>query len=205
MTALATGLELQDIIDKSSDRYKKKANDLQEILSNYFKGAVFLCPAITLDKPHWLVLLILEYLVVPVIPKSEIPPFITRPPLDLAFIFNEPFIPYSKKDNYKSDPPGMTYDPITRFGTGFSILRLTEFVQRRITEIKFPFLIFHDPLDQVCRFAGSKELFEKSSTPSNKKQLIQVPGGLHGLIPNKTGWVLNQSIQWLRDNILSNP
>ncbi len=85
-----------------------------------------------------------------------------------------------------------------------SILDLTEAFQRDIKDVKFPFLLFHDPNDVVCRIEGSKKLLSESSTTSADKQLILVENGLHALIPNKTSEIFLQIIAWIDHRLLQN-
>ena len=96
----------------------------------------------------------------------------------------------------------MTYSQLMRFGTGLSIIKLTEFIQNNLTNITFPFVVFHDPNDEVCKFTGTQDLISLSTTTTKLKKLIEIPNGLHALIPNKSGFVIVETILWLKENII---
>lgn len=88
-----------------------------------------------------------------------------------------------------------------------------------VSSIRTPFLVIHDPTDEVkpipypplffllitgshtmtvkvCSIAGSVALVARSSTHEADKKMIEVPGYLHGLIANHPTEVLTFVHDW---------
>jgi hypothetical protein len=72
-------------------------------------------------------------------------------------------------------------------------------------------LIIHDPGDAVTSFAGSRDMFNLSSTPLDQKELIEVcdslfgldsslqtPGFLHGTLSNHPDEVCEMVWGWIQ-------
>lgn len=78
------------------------------------------------------------------------------------------------------------------------MIEMTKHVQDSMKDVKFPFILFHDPEDKVCRVDGSVTLMAQSATPEEDKKFVSVTNGLHALIPNKTGLIVPLAIDWCR-------
>ena len=61
-----------------------------------------------------------------------------------------------------------------RWGTAMMFVDFASAIQKTMSEVVHPFLILHDPEDQVCDILGSRMLVERSQTLSEHKQLIEV-------------------------------
>ena len=90
--------------------------------------------------------------------------------------------------------------PLVRFRTGQTVVQLTRLVQGGLGEVRFPFLVLHDPEDQVCRVDGTERLIAESATPAAQKRYVQMHGALHALLPNRAGDVLSHMIEWVESS-----
>lgn len=200
VTALATSIELQDIqMNSCAHKYDHISTSIstkdQQRIASLFLGGLYLCPAISLVLPNCLIIALMKYFVVPCFPRAPTPKI--GPDLDPALVFYPEFLEFAAKDNIASDPPGMTHAPLIRFRTGLSVLSMTEYVQHRIQEINFPFIVFHDPEDKICTIEGTQRLMNESLTSVENKEFVSIANGLHGLIPNCTELVLTQMLRWM--------
>ena len=82
-----------------------------------------------------------------------------------------------------------------RFATGVGLLDFCIDMQKRSQLAAFPFVIVHDPKDQVVEYGPSKVLADKA--PSRDKQLINMEGGLHDLIANETEVLKSKFAAWM--------
>ena len=74
-----------------------------------------------------------------------------------------------------------------------------------ISKISFPFIVFHDPTEQIVLVQGSKRLFEMSLTAEVNKSIVLVEGGLHDLLSNNFTLVTAKSIEWIQDQMTMTP
>jgi dipeptidyl aminopeptidase/acylaminoacyl peptidase len=65
--------------------------------------------------------------------------------------------------------------------------------------MKTPFLILHDPHEEVVSIEGSRRLFAQAKTPVTNKKLVELPGYLHGLLCNHPKEVLSTVTEWMLD------
>jgi alpha-beta hydrolase superfamily lysophospholipase len=198
VTSLAVGLELQRMRQQRSGMHYAHLlppHELQHVLS-LFEGVIPLCPAIAIKLPHPLVQTVMEYLVVPCCPLTPVPPWLGQPDLDRRLVFkHDHFLEYAEKDSASNG--GMTHAPLVRFRTGHSLILLTRHVQACLRDIQFPFLVFHDPQDKICLVEGTERLMREASTTPEHKRYVPVEEGLHGLLPNKTHFVVSEMIAWI--------
>ena len=82
-----------------------------------------------------------------------------------------------------------------RWATAASFARVAAHLPEAMQGLRAPLLVMHDPLDQVCDFAGSRELINAS--PSADKTLLKVPEGLHTLLLNEGPFIVDTAARWL--------
>lgn len=197
VTSLAVGLALQRLQQGQGVMNYSHILPTQEMATvlSLFEGVIAMCPAIAVDLPHPMVQTIMEYLVVPCCPLTPVPSWLGQPDLDRRLVFHDHFLGYAEKDSASNG--GMTHAPLIRFRTGHSVIMLTRHVQDSMREVQFPFLVFHDPEDQICRYAGTERLMREASTLTDHKRCVRVQHGLHGLLPNKTHFIVTEMIAWI--------
>lgn len=106
-------------------------------------------------------------------PGAIMPTWMT-PVADLSLTFRDPeTLAYTKLDAW-GNPGGLGWGRGMRYGTALMFVKFSPVIQRTMSEVKFPFLIVHDPEDKVCAFEGSTALMEKSITSAEHKKLIEV-------------------------------
>ena len=72
--------------------------------------------------------------------------------------------------------------------TATAILEMFQAIGERLRALETPFIVFHDPEDQVNAFKNSEMLVEKASAV--EKTLVRVPGGRHAPHYNQESMVL---------------
>ena len=81
---------------------------------------------------------------------------------------------YAAADSWGSSPEALGWNQGMRWGTALMFIDFAAALQKIMPEVAYPFLIIHDPLDQVCNIEGGRNLMEQSQTSSDKKKLIEV-------------------------------
>ena len=65
----------------------------------------------------------------------------------------------------------------------------------------FPFIVFHDPLEQIVLVHGSERLIKDSLTLPAHKSIVMVEGGLHDLLSNNFTSITDKSIEWIMSQL----
>jgi alpha-beta hydrolase superfamily lysophospholipase len=94
---------------------------------------------------------------------------------------------------------GLRYSGAIKFSSLNFFLSMQESICEQLHKISCPFLVFHDPLDEICNIEGSRRLVLESSTPESNKRLIELPQGLHSLLCNETDQIANTFSKWIND------
>lgn len=71
-------------------------------------------------------------------------------------------------------PGALGWNQGMRWGTLLMFLDLGEAIDAIRKDIAYPFMILHDPADQITDICGSRQLIEDSMTNPELKQLIEV-------------------------------
>lgn len=138
---------------------------------NYWNGAVLVAPMCKLAeevKPHPLVISILKKLTA-IVPTWKLVP--TKDIIDTAFKDPE------KRQKIRTNP--YVYQGRPRLKTGFELLMTSLDIEKRLDEVRLPFLIVHGEDDKVTDPSVSKLLY--SSAKSSDKTLKMYPDMWHGL------------------------
>ena len=162
------------------------------LISSQYLGSIILCPAIDIKAPPSPILFLLEYLIVPLFPETSAPSFMTnvgQP--DLTWI-DKTFIKYIENDGYPKNPNGLGFSDTVRFRTGYSMIKMTEYVSDNLDKMAFPFVILHDPEDKVTAVTGSKRFMIQSVTKTEDKEFIPFIDARHDLIHNVTTKVVQE-------------
>jgi pimeloyl-ACP methyl ester carboxylesterase len=166
-------------------------------LKSRYAGSILLCPALSLSLPPFLILLTMQYCVVPLFPATEIPTFLSDvKPKEFAWK-DRKYIEYIRSDGFPNNPKGISWSGAIRFATAQSILDLIAVVRDLIStgSNHFPFVVMHDPDDQVCSYNGSKFLIECSQSSSHQHDLVDMPDGFHDLWTNKIDFICEYIIK----------
>jgi alpha-beta hydrolase superfamily lysophospholipase len=204
--AMACGREMQKLaLNSSKFKYAYDDDDSDmtpQDIACKFKGCILICPAISVKLPSELVILILEYFVIPIIPQAAIPDFLSPPDFAMEFLGPEQFHEYFSM-NHNTECNGLGKGKKVSFQTGCSVARLFQSLQSSLHEIAFPFVVMHDPKDQVVPIEGTLRLMAESSTPSRQKEFIPMPDGGHALLPTRMGTVIEKAIHWIKEQRLT--
>ena len=161
-------------------------------LSKRHLGCILLCPALKVDLPPYIVQLILKWLVVPIFPSSEIPAFLSSNVNQNDLIWKNPrWIEFITSDGFPVNPQGLSWSGNVRFATGQSIIDFIRDVRLKLEKNNFPFIVVHDPADEVVRFEGTEFLMLCNANSSLQHELITLKGGLHDLYTNEIDYVSN--------------
>ncbi|KAI3931132.1 hypothetical protein MKX01_029322 [Papaver californicum] len=97
-----------------------------------------------------------------------------------------------------SDP--LVYTGYIRVRTGAEILRISSFLQERMSKVTIPFIVLHGTADAVTDPNGSRRLHEKAA--STDKSIKLYDGLLHDLLFEPEREVIrNDIIEWLTSRI----
>jgi hypothetical protein len=189
-------------------------------------GAVLMCPAVRAVLPPAPVVYFFRYVLAPLFPKALIPAMFaksTKP--ENLFTSNEITMKFYL-DHWGREG-GLSWGKSVRVGTADQILTMLSLVEESMPKITFPFLVMHDPEDQVgmsCRlllnfllpdlipcafptffaveFAGTQLLLEKSATPTDiyrGRELHEMLGEKHDLMSNCGDKAFAIICDWLTD------
>lgn len=164
-------------------------------------GAVVVAPALNVDLPPVAVQVFLRNFVAPVLPSSPMPAMISKNSnLDMAAIVkDEEQAALRQKDDWGEAKGGLGWKKAMKWGTAAAFSMLYSKLDETIEEMDFPILVLHDPEDSICGYAGSRKLMELS--PSDDKQLIDVPNGLHDISSNEPDLVIAKAVEFFRGRL----
>ena len=111
------------------------------------------------------------------------------------------FQDYVTRDGYPANPEGLSYGDPIKFQTASTLVKMASRLQDLLSRVRFPFIIFHDPSEQIVLVHGSERLLEKSLTPDVHKSIVMVEGGLHDLLSNSFTLVTEKSIDWIQSQL----
>ena len=169
-----------------------------------FKGCLLYSPAVEVSSPSIFIRGLLTYVLVPLIPTVEIPPSFSSMS-DNTLIWEDPiYIDYVVADAH---PAGLSWGGSLRIQTAWALLNAADEVKASIANMTYPFIVFHDPEDAICRIKGSEMLLTGSTLlPESDKKLVTVDGGRHDLITNRLQDMITQSVEWIHIRLsLCNP
>jgi len=181
-------------------------------LAQGFSGCVLASPACSVNKPNPVILAIMEYVIVPLFPSTSIPSMVNKNMEDSAIWKSRDYVAYVQADGY--DNGGLSWTENIRFKTASQILAMSSRVEEEMSSVSFPFLIFHDPQDRVCAYAGVERLVSLAVTPctthslssgggstsierNDNKLLVDMIDGRHDIITNDLHTFLETSSAWM--------
>ena len=200
----STAMYVGHILSNTNSEFKS----LHELrISTLFRGCLLVCPAIDIKMPPAIVVTTLDYLVVPFFRDYPVPEIFTQKRIASQHLLwkNKYFQDYVTRDGYPANEKGLSYGDPVRFKTASTLIKLAGGVQSMISKISFPFIVFHDPTEQIVLVQGSKRLFEMSLTAEVNKSIVLVEGGLHDLLSNNFTLVTAKSIEWIQDQMTMTP
>ena len=171
---------------------------VRQPISKIFRGCLLLCPAIDIKMPSIYIVTVLDYLVVPLFPNCSVPEMLVSRKSSQNLIWsNKMFQDYVSRDGYPGNPKGLSYGDPVRFQTASTLVKLAARLKSLLSEIRFPFIVFHDPLEQIVLVHGSERLIKDSLTLPGRKSIVMVEGGLHDLLSNNFTSITEKSIEWI--------
>ncbi|KAK9051731.1 hypothetical protein SSX86_028359 [Deinandra increscens subsp. villosa] len=157
--------------------------------SDFFDGAILIAPMCKISdkvRPKW--------------PIPEILMFVSKFAPTLAIVPTADLVDKSVKVPEKRVIGAMNpmrYTGKPRLGTVMELLRVTDYLSRRLSEVSIPFILLHGDADVVTDPAVSKELYEKAN--SKDKSLKIYDGMMHSLLFGET----DENVEIVRGDILS--
>lgn len=156
---------------------------------NFFNGAILIAPMCKISdkvRPRW--------------PIPEILMFVARFAPTLAIVPTADLVDKSVKVPEKRvigvmNP--MRYTGKPRLGTVTELLRVTDYLSNRLSEVEIPFIVLHGDADAVTDPAVSEELYEKAMSKDKSLKIYQ--GMMHSLLFGET----DENVEIVRGDILS--
>ncbi|CAM9438775.1 unnamed protein product [Hapterophycus canaliculatus] len=87
-----------------------------------------------------------------------------------------------------------------KFKMGLNMMDMVGVVYSRLSDVRFPFLVMHDPGDAIVQFGPVRELMEKASTPKDiprSRELKEMDGWLHDLLTNCPDLIIGYMTDWI--------
>lgn len=143
----------------------EKIKEIQE-LSKHFKGLMLLGPAIKLSLSP-VVRFALDYVLQLLMPESPVPgESDNEKPNDKNVWSNDDYYDYVVNDGFPKNPNGLSWGPRIRCRSCSVLFDMSEKALICSEFCNYPFLIFHDPLDSICKIDGSRQFYLQSKTSS---------------------------------------
>eukprot|EP01032_Pedospumella_encystans_P018224 gene18224-20752_t len=161
-----------------------------------FRGVLFQAPFTAIAQPGCLTASILKCTVGSCASTMQLPASMSETNVVQMLYKSPESQAYFEMDTW-GKPGALGWNQGMRWGTVLMFLDLGAAIDAICKDIAYPFLILHDPADELTDIAGSKQLFQESLTDLEHKQLIEVPGYLHGILVNETDKVCEYSINWM--------
>ncbi|KAI3498812.1 hypothetical protein L1887_34597 [Cichorium endivia] len=154
----------------------------------FFNGAILIAPMCKISdkvRPKW--------------PIPEVLMFVSKFAPSLAIVPTADLVDKSVKVPEKKiiavmNP--MRYTGKPRLGTVMELLRVTDYLSRKLSDVGIPFIVLHGNADVVTDPEVSKELYEKAK--SKDKSLKIYEGMLHSLLFGET----DENVELVRGDIL---
>lgn len=106
-------------------------------------------------------------------PDAQMPEFLSNVN-DNSLTFKHPeSLAYSEADTW-GNPGALGWNLGMRWGTALMFIDLAAALRETLPQVAYPFMILHDPGDQVCGIEGSRNLVVQSKTEDDKKKLVEV-------------------------------
>ncbi len=163
---------------------------------NYL-GSVMLAPALQVASPGRAVVEILRLTVGFFAPSALMPPWMTKTTDNRASFKDENTIMRAEMDTW-GRPGALGWNQGMRWASALMFLDMADAITSMLPGFKFPFLIIHDPDDQVCSVDGSRQMLSLSETPLDLKTMIEVPGYLHALLTNYNDEICAHILKWAK-------
>ncbi|CAM9130735.1 unnamed protein product [Discosporangium mesarthrocarpum] len=163
-----------------------------------FRGEVLLAPAIKGNPPHPAVVGFLRLCIAPLVPRWQIPQFLETVNTDKCILHEEDQL-VAEKDVI-GHPGGLGWGGTMRFRTGLTLIDLTTELSSKLGDVRFPFLIMHDPDDGVVQFGPSEDLTRKAKTPPvspRARELKTMDGMRHSLLSNCPEVAIEHLSEWI--------
>lgn len=158
---------------------------LRSSRENSFKGTVALSPALAVSLPSPWMQAVLRNTVVPMMPSSAMPQWVSSgAQADISdSIRDEQIAAFAIQDDWGEAKGALGWRKPMKWGTAGAFSALYSTIDDDLADMTFPFAVLHDPDDAICDYAGTQRLMKLS--PSKDKQVVDVPGGLHGISCNE--------------------
>mmetsp|Transcript_15817 Transcript_15817/g.26444 ORF Transcript_15817/g.26444 Transcript_15817/m.26444 type:complete len:337 (-) Transcript_15817:674-1684(-) len=178
--------------------HRLSADEQFKNLAPTFRGALLMAPALSFKLPHWLMVETLRYTVGTCAPAGFMPEFLNNVGNNSLTFKSEEVLARNEKDSYGLYEGALGWNGLMRWGTALMFINMAPAIQVLMPEVKFPFLLLHDPGDEICDIEGSRMLYKLSATSEDKKDLVELPGYLHGLIYNENEDVCRRCLEFMK-------
>jgi alpha-beta hydrolase superfamily lysophospholipase len=164
-------------------------------------GCTLLAPFLGNAKlPHWLLVEFFKYTFAYWTPNSHMPSFLSNISDNTLTWTNENDILLAEMDAWGNEG-ALGFGQGMKWGTANMFLSMGPHIVEKFKEINYPFLILHDPADEICSIDGSHNMMKHTSTPDEDKKVIEVNGFLHGMIYNNPEEVCDHVVEWIQSRV----
>lgn len=166
-----------------------------------YVGCVLLAPFLgNAQLPHWLLVEFFKLTFATWTPNWHMPSFLSNVSDNTLTWKDENDILMAEMDAWGNEG-GLGFGLGMKWGTANMFLTMGPHIRDKFKDISYPFLILHDPKDEICGIEGSYNMMKHASTPDEDKKLIEVEGFLHGMIYNHPQEVCDHVVEWVQSRI----
>mmetsp|Transcript_27185 Transcript_27185/g.78120 ORF Transcript_27185/g.78120 Transcript_27185/m.78120 type:complete len:379 (+) Transcript_27185:43-1179(+) len=178
---------------------------LDETATSKFGGALVCAPALAVSLPPPVVQALLRNLVVPLVPSSPMPSFVSKNSQnDKALMLRDPdLVKLVEMDDFGEAKGALGWHKPMKWATAGAFSKLYSTLDDDMRAMSFPILVLHDPGDGICKIDGARRLMQLS--PSGDKRLVEVPGGLHDLTVNEPDVVHRYALDFFASHLCAAP
>lgn len=178
-------------------------------IQRIFRGVVFGSPALEVPMPPEAVSCLLRNFVVPCFSRYSMPAFLSsssKVQYSHSYLLSDPKQKMFAEMEMRDDPErfpgvGLGWPRNMRWGTAGAFSKIFSTMDKDMTEVTFPFVVIHDPEDNVCLIEGSEKLMERS--PSADKKLCRMEtGGFHVITFVDQERYVGHQASWMKQHLL---
>lgn len=97
------------------------------------------------------------------------------------------------------NPGAIGWNRGMHIGTAAAFVAMFDEIEALLPHIRVPFLVFHDPEDQVTPYVGVQRLMALSS--SEDKTEVTLVGALHDVLTNEFDIVMPKTLAWVTERL----
>jgi len=138
------------------------------------RGAVLMAPALSFKLPHWAVVETMRYTFGTCNPSGFMPAFLNKLGDNSLTFLHQETMDRNVQDAYGVYENALAWTGLMRWGSALMFINMAPKIDVLMAQVTVPFLLLHDPADEICCIEGSRKLFITAATPAEQKEIMEV-------------------------------